>query len=124
MKKVLIIEDDKSLLDMYKTALELNGLSVSEAMDGEIGLISALQEHPDLILLDILMPKMDGLTVMKKLRQDQWGKHVPIILLTNIHPDQNSTIDAIVRDQPAYYLLKQNVIPEDIVTKIKEVLEN
>jgi|SRR3989344_2507721 len=125
-KKILVIEeveDEKSLRDVLHDKFSLEGFGVLEAKDGEEGLATALREHPDLILLDIVMPKMDGLTMMKKLREvNEWGKNVPIILLTNLSADDNKINQAITDNIPAYYLVKANYTIEDLVEKIRERL--
>src|SRR3989344_7077543 len=125
-KKILVIEeieDDASLRNVLHDKFSLEGFSVLEAKDGEEGLTIALREHPDLILLDIVMPKMDGLTMMKKLREaNEWGKHVPIILLTNLNADNDRINQAITDNQPAYYLVKSNWSMEELVEKIRERL--
>jgi len=125
-KKILVIEeveDEKSLRDVLHDKFVNEGFKVLEARDGEEGLATALREHPDLILLDIVMPKMDGLTMMKKLREaNDWGKHVPIILLTNLSADDDKIMAAITNNQPAYYLVKSNYTIEDLVEKIRERL--
>ena len=125
-KKILVIEeveDEKSLRDVLHDKFVNEGFKVLEARDGEEGLATALREHPDLILLDIVMPKMDGLTMMKKLREaNDWGKHVPIILLTNLSADDDKIMAAITKNQPAYYLVKSNYTIEDLVEKIRERL--
>jgi len=125
-KKILVIEeieDDASLRNVLHDKFSLEGFSVLEAKDGEEGLVTALREHPDLILLDIVMPKMDGLTMMKKLREaNEWGKNVPIILLTNLNADDDKINQAIADNEPAYYLVKSNYTIEDLVEKIRERL--
>ena len=125
-KKLLIIEnveDDPVLRGALKDKLSHEGFSVVEAPDGEEGLELAVRDHPDLILLDILMPKMDGLTMMKKLRQDgEWGKKVPIILLTNLTPNDEKINQAITDYAPAYYIVKSNWSIGDLVEKIRERL--
>ncbi len=125
-KKILVIEeveDDLSLRNVLHDKFALEGFGVLEAKDGEEGLAIALREHPDIILLDIVLPKMDGLTMMKKLREtDEWGKNVPIILLTNLSADDDKIMKAITNDTPAYYLVKSNWSIEDLVEKIKERL--
>ena len=75
-KKILIVEDDNSVRKVFKDRLLQEGFSIIEASDGEEGLATALKEHPDLILLDILMPKMDGMTMLSKLHQDEWGRQL------------------------------------------------
>ena len=94
MKKILIIEDERPLLDALKKKLLLEGFSVLEATNGEVGLSKAVTEHPDLILLDILMPKMNGMAMIKKLRNDLWGANVPVIVLTNVESPEEA-IDAL-----------------------------
>jgi len=122
MKKILlIIEDDLVLARMYQTLLQNHGYDVKTAVDGETGLKEALDIHPDLILLDIRMPKMDGMTVMHHLREDKWGKTAPIIILTNLDlSDQRLT--GVVKDQPSYYLIKSNNPPDQVLEKVNEIL--
>lgn len=120
---ILIVEDNLILLKTLTDNLIGEGFLPLQARDGEEGLAIALDRHPDLILLDILMPVMDGLTMMKKLRtKDAWGKKVPIILLTNLSPDEEKIMKSIVEDEPAYYLVKTDNKISDVIEKIKERL--
>ena len=125
-KKVLVIEeveDDVTLRNVLRDKFILEGFNVLEAKDGEEGLGIAMREHPDLILLDILMPKMDGITMMKKLRQEnEWGKRVPIIILTNLSADNEKINQAMAENEPAYYLVKSNYTINDLVEKSRELL--
>jgi DNA-binding response OmpR family regulator len=66
---------------------------------------------------------MDGLVMLQKLRLDDWGKTVPVIILTNLNPNSNSVINSVLKDEPAYYLIKSDVKLEGIVDKVKEVLK-
>lgn len=84
MKKILYIEDEPSLLHAFKEKIIGNDVTCIGAKNGEEGLTLALKEHPDLILLDIILPRMDGLTMLEKLRQDDWGKKVKVTVLTNL----------------------------------------
>ena len=120
-KKVLVIEDDVPMLDALVNTLEENEFFTLKAADGEDGLAVALNEHPDLILLDLILPKMDGMTVMKKLRQDNWGKTVPIIIVTNRDSD-NTILKGVMEDKPAYYLTKSEFTPSAVAGKAKELL--
>ena len=122
MKKILIAEDEEILREVLVDRIKQGGFLTLEAVDGEEGLKMALSEHPDLILLDILMPKVDGITVLKKLREDAWGKSVPVIMLSNVSPDDNQ-LEEIVKNEASYYLSKVGVSMEDIVNKIQELLE-
>jgi len=122
-KTILIVDDDLPILKMLVDKLTTEGFNIIQAHDGEEGFSSACNNHPDLILLDIIMPKMDGLTMMKKLRiENEWGKSVPIILLTNLSPDDDKINQSVVEDAPAYYLLKPNWDVGDVVEKVKERL--
>jgi len=122
-KRILIIEDEPPMLQALNDALTGAGFETLLAGDGEEGLRMALQQKPDIILLDILMPKIDGMTMMKKIREDAWGKKVPMIILTNVNPDSDATINAVVENQPAYYLIKSDMTLEVILEKVKEVLK-
>ena len=121
MKKLLIVDDDSVVRTMYEGRFTGEEFTTITAGNGEEGLTLALKEHPDLILLDVDMPKMDGITMMQRLRFDAWGKTVPIILLTNL--DTNDKIlQGVVKAEPSYYLLKDQVEPEEVFEKVKEVL--
>lgn len=122
VKILLLIEDDKILLDMYQKLLSNHGYEVHTAMDGEDGLKKALVDRPDLILLDIRMPKMDGMTMLKHLREDVWGKDAKVIILTNLDATDH-ILQGVVEDHPAYYLIKSNTKPEDVLEHIKEMVE-
>lgn len=123
-KKVLLVaEDDPSLRQVLHRALQEEGFAVLEAANGAEGFQTALRERPDLILMDVLMPHMDGLTVMKKLRtESEWGKRVPIILLTVLSPESEQINAAVAEGEPAFYLVKSKVSIGGIVEKIKERL--
>ena len=123
-KKVLVleeVEDDVSLHNILHKKFVNEGFSVLGARDGEEGLAIALQEHPDLIVLDIVMPKMDGITMMKKIRRaNEWGKQVPIILLTNLSADNETLTRVITENKPVYHLVKSDWTLDDLVKKIRE----
>lgn len=118
-KTILIIEDDTVLLWALAKTLSKEGFVVHKATDGEAGLELAIREHPDLILLDIIMPKMDGLTVLKKLRADIWGKDAPVIILTNLSAADTAK-DVGNRSQE--YLVKADWKLTDVVAKVKKRL--
>lgn len=127
-KIVLITEDEVSLRGALHQKLSSEGFTVFEAKNGEEGLEISLREHPDLILADILMPRMDGLTMIKKIREDEWGKHAHFIILTNVNE-----VDAIskamklaeVNDHESFeYFIKTDTKLADIVDKIKEKIQS
>ena len=121
-KIILITEDEPSMLRILNDKIIENGFATIQAKNGEEGLQQALTHHPDLILLDVLMPKLDGMAMMNKLREDDWGKNVPIIILSNVSTDSDETLQEIMKGQPAYYLMKSNTQLDDIVSKIQEIL--
>ena len=85
-KKILIVEDDRQLRRALAVKLASEGFSVLEAVDGQEGLSMAMDEHPHLILLDLMLPKMDGMSVLEELRSKDnvWGKDVPVFIITNL----------------------------------------
>ncbi len=122
-KKILIVEDETSLLNALAEKFIHEGFSPLKVKNGEEGLEVALREHPDLILLDLLLPKLDGMTMMDRLRGDEWGKKVPIIIFTNLDAD-DQRLKRVIADQPSYYLIKTNTSLEDVIEKTKEILES
>ena len=122
-KTVLIIEDDAVLMDMYKDKFSLSAFSVLTAEDGKKGLEMAISSKPDIILLDLALPKIKGVDVMGTLRTTEWGKTVPIIVLTNLNVD-GKILEAITQFSPVYCLLKANTTPEEVVEKAKEVTKH
>ncbi|AKM78425.1 MAG: two-component system, sporulation family, response regulator, stage 0 sporulation protein A [Candidatus Wolfebacteria bacterium GW2011_GWE1_48_7] len=121
-KKILFVEDEESMLNALVDSFKREGvIEVLTARNGEDGLALALKEHPDLLLVDILMPKMDGLTMLKRVREDEWGKMVKVIVLTNFDTD-DEMLKKVSLAEPAFYLLKSNWSMEDVILKSKEVL--
>jgi len=122
-KTVLIVEDNLSIIKMLADKLRTEGLNVLQANDGQEGLMVAYDNNPDIILLDIIMPKMDGLTMMKEIRsKNEWGKKVPIILITNLSPDDDRINKIVTEYIPSYYILKSNWNLNDVLEKVKEML--
>lgn len=122
-KKILVVEDEPDMRQALVESFRHEGFEVLQAANGDEGLIEAHGGHPDLIILDILMPKMDGMEMMKKLRQqNEWGRKVPIILLTNLSAD-DKIMRGIVEDQPSYYLVKSDWKIPDVIEKVREMLK-
>ena len=122
-KTILIVEDEKSLRGALVDILRLKNFKTAEAKNGREGVDMALLMHPDLILLDIIMPEMDGLTTLKKLRDDSWGKNVPVIMLTNLGAVKDQLlVDDKVAERPTYYLIKSDWKLHDSVKKIDQIL--
>lgn len=120
-KAILIIEDDKSLSKAIEDKLKREHFNVFTAFDGQEGLKVAMDQKPDLILLDIIMPIMDGLTALNRIRADEWGKNVPIIILTNLSAGEeiNEAIQRGVYD----FLTKSDWKLSDVIELIKNKLK-
>ena len=122
-KTVLIVEDEKSLRDAIVDILRLKDFNPLEAKNGKEGVGIALGKHPDLILLDLVMPEMDGMTALKKIREDAWGEKVPVIILTNLSATKEQLVEDMVTHKPMHYLIKSDWKLHDVVKKIEEILE-
>lgn len=120
-KKLLIVEDDQALLAVLVDKFSNEDFLVLSAKDGQEGLNRARADHPDLILLDIILPVMDGMNMLYELRKDFWGKTVPVILLTNLSEAQK--VAESLRQGVSDYLVKSDWKLEDIVKKVKDKLE-
>ncbi len=120
-KTILIVEDELPMLKALSDKFSLEGFDILEAKDGAEGLKTATEKKPDLIILDIFMPVMDGKTMFEKLRADDWGKTVPVIILTNLNPD-DKTLDELMKNGPSYYFIKSKWKLEELVEKVKKEL--
>lgn len=119
-KIILVAEDEEPLRRVLKDILTFEGYTVIEAVNGVEGLDMILKEHPDLVLLDIVMPKMDGLAVLKKLRTDDWGKTAPVMILTNL--SDNDEVIKTAKDEGVEYFVKTDIKINEVIEKIKEKL--
>ncbi len=119
-KKILLVDDDNDLRSVLSDALETANFTILQAKDGEEGLMLALKEKPDLILLDIMMPKLNGHQTLKALRKDAWGKTAKVILLTSL--DDATNVTEAVEQKSSDYIMKSNTSLEDIIKKIKQHL--
>ncbi len=119
--KVLIVEDDPFISDMYLTKLKGEGFDVKHAENGKDGLSMAAEFSPQLILLDVVMPKMDGFEALKALKKDAKLKDVPVILLTNL--GQKDDVEKGMKLGAVDYVVKAHFTPSEVVTKVKETLD-
>lgn len=119
-KKILVVEDEISLLKALEEKFTHEGFEVLKARNGEEGLQIAIQAKPEMILLDIIMPKMDGLTMLRELRKDPWGKDAKIILLTNLSSPE--AVTEAIQHNVYDYLVKTNWKLDSIVLKVKTML--
>lgn len=118
--KVLLIEDEKEVADLYKLKLSLDGYEVITAENGEEGFEKAFKISPEIIFLDIKMPKMDGFEVLRKLRSEEKTKHIPVLILSNF--DEQDLIERGLTLGANEYLIKSQFTPEGISKKIKDWL--
>jgi DNA-binding response OmpR family regulator len=123
-KTVLIVEDEKSLRDAIVDILHLKNFNSFSAKNGKEGVKLALSKHPDLILLDLIMPEMDGMTALKKIRADAWGAKAPVIILTNLSSINGNLATDAIAHIPTQYLIKSDWKLHDIIKKIERMLES
>ena len=120
-KKILVVEDETTLQRTMTEYLINEGFQISSALDGEKGVELAKSELPDLIILDIILPKKDGYAVLEEIKADEKTKNIPIILLTNLEGAED--IQKAFEKGATTYLVKSDYQLEDIVKKIKEILK-
>ena len=117
---ILLVEDDSFLAGMYVQKLELEGYQVHLASDGRQGLKAAAQKRPDLIMLDIILPKMDGYEVLEQLKKDTETRDIPVVLLTNL--GQREDVKRGLKLGAEDYLIKAHFMPSEVIEKIKKLL--
>ena len=116
-KTILLVEDDSSLQGPLAERLAAEGFNVLKAQDGAAGLEAAFKDHPDLILTDIIMPKMSGLVMISELRKDAWGKNAKVIVLTNMSNLDN--ISEALKNEVFDYIVKSDTSLSQVVDKVK-----
>lgn len=118
---VLLVEDDVFLANIYKTKFDMEGFKVTVSENGEAGWNDAKKKKPNIILLDILLPKMDGFGVLTKVKADAETKDIPVILLTNL--GQKDDVQKGLEMGAVDYLIKAHFKPSEVVDKVKNVLK-
>lgn len=116
--KILIVEDEPFLLELYDAKLTQEGFDAVKAADGQAGLSLAQLELPDLILLDILMPKIDGYEMLKRLKEDKRTKKIPVVIFSNL--SQREEIEKGLKLGAKDFIIKSSVTPTELVDKIKK----
>lgn len=119
-KKLLIIDDEEMIREPLVESFELEGFDVISASDGEDGLMKAIEIKPDLILVDLTMPKMDGLTMINKLRENEVGKNIPVIVFTNTSDAEK--ISQAIEKGACEFLIKADWKLNDLIKKVKDRL--
>lgn len=122
MKKIAIIEDDQAISQMYRMKFENEGYEVETAENGEVGLELIKKMKPDIILLDVMMPIMNGDEMLEKLRNEPWGKDTKVIILTNIGEQElpKSLLSLDVLD----IMMKAELTPRQVAETVKKALDN
>ena len=120
MKTILFIEDESALQKTFSDLLGTKGYNVISALNGQIGLDLAAKKNPDLILLDLILPKVHGLDVLKQLKENPVTKNIPIIILTNL--DGIKDIEKALELGATTYLVKAQYSLEEVVEKVKKAL--
>ena len=116
----MIVEDDATLREMYKDAFRHAGFAVIEAWDGEMAVDVALSGEPDIVLLDIMMPKQGGLGTLRIMRTMPELKHIPVIIMTAL---ANAEYRDVAKDMAQGYFLKTEVSIKDLIQRVEELLK-
>jgi DNA-binding response OmpR family regulator len=119
--KILIIEDDKFLRELIAKKLIEEGFNVDEAVDGEEGLRKSKEGNPDLILLDLILPGIDGFEILAKIKEDPETKSIPVIILSNL--GQKEDIEKGLKLGAFDYLVKAHFTPGEIIEKVRNALK-
>lgn len=120
-KKILIIEDDKFLRELIARKLTDEGFDISEAVDGEEGIKKIKEKKPDLVLLDLILPSIDGFEVLSRMKKDEAVSSIPVIILSNL--GQKEEVEKGLKLGADDYLIKAHFTPGEIIEKIKNVLK-
>lgn len=120
-KNILIVEDDDFFRELIAKRLSSEGFDIFEAIDGEQGMEKINQEHPDLIILDILLPGIDGFELLSKIKEDPSVSSIPVVILSNL--GQKDEVDKGMRLGATDYLIKAQVTSDEIANKVKSVLK-
>ena len=118
--KILVVDDDPFILDMYVLKFKDTGFQIDTATDGKIGLEKIKSFKPDMVLLDVVMPKMDGFDVIKKLKEENEPRNFKILFLTNF--GQKEDVDRGMQLGADGYIIKAHFTPSEVVAKVKEIL--
>lgn len=121
MKKILIVEDDKFLRELIAQKLIREDYQVSQAVDGEEGIKKIKEEKPDLILLDLILPGIDGFEVLARIKEDPILAQTPVIILSNL--GQKEDVEKGLKMGAVDYLIKAHFTPGEIIEKIKNALQ-
>lgn len=119
--KVLIIEDDSYISDMYKIKFDSENFETTVAEDGIMGIKEIERQKPDIVLLDVVMPKVDGFSVLKMIKKNENFKDIPVVMLTNL--GQKDNVERGFELGATSYIIKAHFTPSEVVKKVKEIME-
>lgn len=120
MQNILLIEDDRFLIDIYTTKLKESGFSVEVVSDGELALSKIKEKNPDLVILDIVLPHLDGWEILRQIKSDPKLKKMKIIILSNL--GQKEEVEKGTDLGAVKYLIKANYTPSEVVAEVKQLL--
>lgn len=120
-KRILIIEDDSFLRELISRKLTQEGYEVIEALDGEEGLKKTVEEKPNMVLLDLILPSIDGFEVLAQIKKDAALAAIPVLILSNL--GQKDEVERGLQLGAKDYMVKANFTPTEIIAKIKEILK-
>lgn len=120
--KILIVDDESAIAQVFQQTLQKAGYVVVLASNGQAGLASALSEKPDLVLLDQILPDMNGNDVLKELKKNDATKPIPVALLSNFN--QDGLVEEAMKNGAVDYILKYQISPQDLVEKVKQIFNN
>ncbi|MFZ5438027.1 MAG: response regulator transcription factor [Patescibacteria group bacterium] len=121
MAKILLVDDDPLLIRMYQKKFELDGHQVITASDGNLLFDQLNNFKPEVILLDVMMPELNGLETLKKLKADEKHKSIPVVMLTNVGSSEKDS-EAALEAGAVAYLVKASYTPKEIVQKVNEII--
>ena len=119
--KILVVEDDKFLRELIYQKLTREGYDVKEAIDGEDGVVKVKEEKPDIILLDLILPGMDGFEVLAKIKDDPEVENIPVVILSNL--GQRDDVERGLKLGAVDFLIKAHFTPGEIIEKIEKVMK-
>lgn len=120
MQKILVIEDDKFLKELLVQKLKKGGYEAQEAVDGNSGLKKMKENSPALVLLDLILPGMDGFQVLKLAKEDKTTSHIPVVVLSNL--GEKEDIEKALKMGAADFMIKAHFTPGEVITRIKTIL--
>lgn len=122
MKTILLIEDDPFLVDIYTIKLRESGFSVESAFDGEEGLRKLKEKKPDLLILDIVLPNIDGWELLREIKSIKGSERLPVIVLSNL--GQKQEVEKGIELGVTKYLIKAHYTPSEVVQEVKKILKS